>query len=233
MPEKMLTSSPFQAYISINRLNRMIDTPGKLLDAAERLFATQGFAAVSLRQIIAEADVNVAAVHYHFGSKQELLDQVIMRKAGPVNRERLELLDRAEADANGNPEVEAILGAFMLPMAQTATDNPLFPKLMGRMQSEGILSEVIERNFQPVITRFLVALRKAVPHLPDNEFRWRIHFMQGAIAGAMSSEPHAVSHPVDDGGFRKRIERLIVFLGAGLRVPSAGEKPPKPSGKNK
>jgi AcrR family transcriptional regulator len=233
MPQKAVDTFAIKAYDSIIRLNHMLDTPGKLLDAAEKLFATQGFAAVSLRQIIAEADVNVAAVHYHFGSKQELLDQVVMRKAGPVNRERLELLDRVEAEANGNPEVEAILGAFMLPMAQTATEHPQFPKLMGRMQSEGILSEVINRNFQPVVARFLAALRKAVPHVPDNEFRWRINFMQGAIASAMSSEPQAVSSPIDDGGFRKRIERLIVFLGAGLRAPAAAEKPAKPSGKNK
>ena len=200
----------------------MIDTPGKLLDAAERLFATHGFAAVSLRQIIAEADVNVAAVHYHFGSKQDLLDQVVMRKAGPLNCERLALLEQVEMDAKGNPEVEDILGAFLLPMVQTATQNPQFPKLMGKMQGEGILSEVINRNFQPVLNRFLMALRKAVPHLSDADFRWRIHFMQGAIAGAMSSEPTMASNSVDDDGFRARIERLIVFLGAGFRAPAEG-----------
>ena len=67
----------------------MIDTRQKLLDTAERMFAEQGYGAVSLRQIIADAEVNLAAIHYHFGSKQELLDEVIMRRAGPVNRERL------------------------------------------------------------------------------------------------------------------------------------------------
>ncbi len=218
----------------------MIDSPGKrysartkLLDAAERLFATQGFGAVSLRQIIADADVNVAAVHYHFGSKAELLDAVIMRKAGPVNQERLESLDRVEAEANGSPEVEAILGAFMLPMAQTATLHPQFPKLMGRMQSEGILSEVSNRNFQPLMMRFLRALRKALAHVSDNEFRWRVHFMQGAIAYTMSSDPSPMADPAEDGGFQKRIERLIVFLGAGLKAPVRGEKPGKNSGTSK
>jgi AcrR family transcriptional regulator len=198
----------------------MIDTPGRLLDAAERLFATHGFAAVSLRQIIAEAEVNVAAVHYHFGSKQDLLDQVVMRKAGPVNTERMALLDQVEKEKNGKPEVEDVLGAFMLPMAQTAGEHPLFPKLMGKMQAEGILSEVIARNFQPVLARFLGALRKAAPHVPENEFRWRIHFMQGAIASAMSSEPTLLA-PAEDAGFRARIERLIVFVGAGLRAPAS------------
>jgi AcrR family transcriptional regulator len=210
----------------------MIDTPGRLLDAAEKLFATQGFAAVSLRQIIAEAEVNIAAVHYHFGSKQELLDQVVMRKAGPVNVERLKLLDRIEGETHGRPEVEDILGAFMLPMAKTATEHPQFPKLMGRMQSEGILSEVISRNFQPVVERFLAALRKALPHVPDNEFRWRVHFMQGAMAYAMSGEPTSTGHPMEDSGLQGRIERLIVFLGAGLRAP-ASEKTADRAGKNK
>src|SRR6202453_4257737 len=109
----------------------MIDTKQKLLDAAERLFSQQGYGAVSLRQIIAEAEVNLAAIHYHFGSKQELLDEVILRKAGPVNRERLARLDRLEA-APGAPRVEQVLEAFLMPMAEAAGQNPEFCKLMGR-----------------------------------------------------------------------------------------------------
>src|SRR5580658_4365705 len=98
----------------------MIDTKGKILDTAERLFAEQGYGAVSLRQIIADAEVNLAAIHYHFGSKQELLDQVIMRKAGPVNLERLERLDRLETKPGAPPTVEQVLEAFLMPMAQSA-----------------------------------------------------------------------------------------------------------------
>src|SRR5215472_13350740 len=122
----------------------MLDTPGKLLDAAERLFATQGYGAVSLRQVIAEADVNVAAVHYHFGSKEELVDQVVMRRAGPVNEERIARLDRIEAESGGRPpKLEQIFEAFLAPIEAVAGSHPEFARMMGRLQLEGILSAVI------------------------------------------------------------------------------------------
>jgi AcrR family transcriptional regulator len=226
----------------------MIDTKQKLLDAAERLFSQQGYGAVSLRQIIADAEVNLAAIHYHFGSKQELLDEVILRKAGPVNRERLARLDRLEA-APGELHVEQVLEAFLMPMADAATQNPEFCKLMGRMQAEGILTEVVVRNFQPMLGRFLGALRKAVPDLPENEFRWRVHFMQGSIAHTMSSDPAQLAGAEDVGGFPGRIERLIAFLSGAFRAPAAvaiqcvagkqaaikriASKPAKKSGKGK
>jgi AcrR family transcriptional regulator len=197
----------------------MIDTKRKLLDTAERMFAEQGYGAVSLRQIIAEAGVNLAAIHYHFGSKQELLDEVILRKAGPMNRDRLARLDRLEAPPGG-PPVEQVLEAFLMPMAEAAGQNPEFCKLMGRMQAEGILTEVVLRNFQPMLGRFLVALRNAVPDLPENEFRWRVHFMQGSIAHTMSSDPAPLAGAQDVGGFPGRIERLIAFLSGAFRAPA-------------
>ncbi|HMC58416.1 MAG TPA: helix-turn-helix domain-containing protein, partial [Candidatus Solibacter sp.] len=93
------------------------DTKQKILDTAERLFGEQGYDATSLRHIIAEAGVNLAAVHYHFGSKEELLDEVVVRRAGPVNEARIAMLDRLEA-AEGPPVVEKVLEAFLLPTAE-------------------------------------------------------------------------------------------------------------------
>ena len=216
----------------------MIDTKQKILDAAERIFAEQGYGAVSLRQIIADAEVNLAAIHYHFGSKQELLDEVIMRRAGPVNRERLARLDRLEAQPGAQPAVEQVLEAFLMPMAEVAENHPGFPKLMGRMQAEGILTEVIARNFQPILGRFIAAIRKAVPDLPDSDFRWRVHFGQGCIAHAMSADPPLLPGPEEISGFPGRIQRLIAFLSGAFRAPaiassSVVRKPAKKSGKGK
>src|SRR3954471_3227822 len=104
----------------------MNETKLRILDTAERLFAESGFAATSLRQIISEAGVNLAAVHYHFGSKDELLDAVVTRKAAPVNEERLALLDGLPAEAG----IPAILDAFLTPMARKAGANPQFVRLM-------------------------------------------------------------------------------------------------------
>src|SRR5213080_395686 len=108
----------------------MIDTRQKILQTAEQLFAEQGYAATSLRQIIAKAGVNLAAVHYHFGSKEDLLDQLVHRKADPVNRERLARLDRLERNAGGRPSnVEDILLAFLMPTAEVAAANPQFVRV--------------------------------------------------------------------------------------------------------
>src|SRR5712672_2244917 len=101
----------------------MIDTKQKILDTAERLLGEQGYAATSLRQVIAAAKVNVASVHYHFGSKEDLLDAVVARKAGPVTVERLARLDRVEAAA-GPLDVEKVLEAFLMPTAEMAEHNP-------------------------------------------------------------------------------------------------------------
>jgi AcrR family transcriptional regulator len=70
------------------------DTKERILDAAERLFAAHGFAGTSLRAVTKEAGVNLAAVHYHFGTKEDLLRAVLSRIVIPVNRERLEMLRR-------------------------------------------------------------------------------------------------------------------------------------------
>src|SRR5664279_5420025 len=112
----------------------MTETQVKILDTAERLFGEQGYAATSLRHIIAEAGVNLAAIHYHFGSKEDLLNQLVMRKAGPVNEERLAMLDSFEAAAAGGPvPVEKILWAFLEPPFLRVDKMPSFSKLMGRL----------------------------------------------------------------------------------------------------
>src|SRR5215475_10495676 len=155
----------------------MIDTKQKLLDTAERLFGEQGYGATSLRQVIAEAEVNVAAVHYHFGSKEELLDAVILRKAGPLTEQRLARLEAVQASAGPNPpDVEGIVASFLMPTAEIAERNPTFVRLMGRMLSEGMMPRIVERHFQESAGRFVEALRSALPHLSRDELLWRVHF---------------------------------------------------------
>jgi len=197
----------------------MIETKHKILDTAERLIAEQGYAATSLRHIIAEAGVNLAAIHYHFGSKEELLDEVILRKAEPMNQERLARLDQAEMEAAPKPPaVKAILAAFLRPMAEMADRDPSFVAVMGRIIAEGLLPAVVQRHFQHVSARILGALRRAVPRLSEEEFAWRTHFMFGAMAFTMCAAGN-FPHPAAQGDFRERIERLITFVAAGMEAP--------------
>ena len=194
----------------------MTDTKQKILDAAEHLIAENGYSATSLRQIIAEAGVNLAAVHYHFGSKEDLLNELVMRKAQPVNEKRLELLARAMTEAAPRPpSVEKILQAFMIPMAEAAGRDPQFVKVMGRILAEGLLPQIVEKNFKPVSGRFFGAIRMTVPELPEEEFQWRVHFLIGAMAHTMCAQPGAA------GDFETRIGYLIRFLVGGFQAPAA------------
>jgi len=196
----------------------MQDTKQKILDTAEKLFAERGYDATSLRQIIAEAGVNLAAVHYHFGSKEDLLDALVVRRAGPVNQARIALLDRLAADS-GRPSVEKVLEAFLLPMSEPADRHPRFVKLMGRLYAEGMMPAITRKHFQSTAVRFLAALRQALPDLPEEELAWRAHFMIGAMAHAMCGAPVFPETLAPATDFRARISRLVVFLSAGFRAP--------------
>ena len=196
-------------------------TKDKLLDTAERLFGEHGYDATSLRQIIAEAGVNLAAIHYHFGSKQELLDEIIERQAGPVNAERMAQIDRAEAEAAGEPmPVNKILGAFLTPMARAAQRRPQFVRLMGRIYAEGLMDSVLQRHFQGVSARFVAAMRRSLPHLSEEEFLWRMHFMVGAMAHTMCGSQDFTRVSEEPDGFSRRIEFLIRFLSGGFEAPA-------------
>ena len=203
----------------------MTDTKEKILDTAERLIGEQGYAATSLRHIIAQAGVNLAAVHYHFGSKEDLLDAVVARKAAPVNDARIAWLERVEAEAGNGPlEVEKVLESFFLPTVEVASRNPGFVRLMGQMLAEGMMPRIVEKHFQATGLRFVAALRRAVPELPQEELMWRIHFMVGAMAHTMCRAPIFPELAGDVTNMEPRLKRLVTFLAAGFRAAATGSK---------
>lgn len=202
----------------------MSTTKDKILDAAESIFAENGFAAASLRAIIGQAEVNLAAVHYHFGSKEKLLLEVLRRRVGPVNEERLRLLDRCERAAEGGvPELEKVLEAFLAPTLEVARqpNGLVFIRLMGKLHVDDLLPGIVRREFGELLARFGGALRRALPELPEEELQWRSYLAMGAVAQAMRL---AVAAP--EGTAEAALERLIAFLSAGFRVPL-----PQPAGK--
>jgi len=203
-------------------------TKDKILDTAERLIANQGFAATSLRQIIGEAGVNLAAVHYHFGSKEELLDQLILRKITSVNEQRIARLDALESEADGRPvPVDRVLAAFFEPMIETGSRNPQFVKVMARLQGEGLIPSIMQKHFRSTISRFVRALRLALPDVSQEEFFWRLQFMFGAMSRAVSDPVDFVPGMLKDERheFSSVIRRLMVFLAAGFQAPASMEMP--------
>jgi AcrR family transcriptional regulator len=224
----LLTTSHNQTYDLNDRLN-MLGTKERILDAAERLFADHGFTNTSLRTIIGEARVNLAAVHYHFHSKDALLEVVILRRLEPVNRERLAMLDACERAAKGgSPAVEEILRAFIEPTVHLVRDphraGSVFGRLMGRLHAEGGASfaRIARKYFGEIGRRFKEALEKALPELPAAEILWRMHFAIGAMAQALRCPPEldALSGGLcQAANLEDAIPRLVVFLTAGFRAP--------------
>jgi AcrR family transcriptional regulator len=199
----------------------MIETRDKILDTAERLFGDQGYGATSLRQIIAEAGVNLAAIHYHFGNKEELLDHLVIRKAKPVNEERLALLDRFEAEAGSEPvPVEKLLRAFLEPPLLRGKKSPDLAKLMGRLYGEGLMPSIAEKHFRNIKARFTAAFGRALPLLSEQAVALRLQFMVGAMAHTML---FACQQLAVDGDLLVR--ELVAFIAGGMCAPAVlGEK---------
>ncbi len=200
----------------------MTDTKDNLLDAAEFLFGECGYTATSLRQIIARAHANLASIHYHFGSKQALLEKVILRKVGPINEQRLNLLDQFELEAAPLPvSIDKLVEAVILP-AMLIDQDRQFVKFMGRMHSEGLLPEISRRLFQPLISRFLAAARRACPEITMEDLVWKIHFMVGAMAHTLLIRPEAYPELAPESQLTIA-RRLIAFVSWGFRAPAVVE----------
>jgi AcrR family transcriptional regulator len=194
----------------------------KILDTAERLFGEEGYKPVSLRRITAEAGVNLASIHYYFGSKEELLDELVARRAGPVNEERMEKLRRLREAAGPNPIVlEDLLEAFLVPAFRSAEKSPEWVKLMGRLHAEGVMPAVGRKHFGPVGEFFLTELRRALPDLPADEMAWRINFAAGAMALALRAMPMEGVHGVPAEPPTQVARRMVAFLSGGFRAPVA------------
>lgn len=202
------------------------DTKNRILDAAETLFADKGFDATSLRMITAEAQVNLAAVNYHFQSKEALLHAVYARRAGPVNARRLELLTTYEN--SGAPlEVEHVLDALMRPLFEIGEARECIPRLMVRLlylDAKETSRAVFAAQFQEVLGRFQAAFRRALPHLPNQELLLRMQFVVGALANTLAAAKnlHALSQGNPETTVTVRaLQSLIVFAAAGLRAPAS------------
>jgi AcrR family transcriptional regulator len=196
-------------------------TKDRILEAAERLFAENGFEGTSLRQITAAASTNLASVHYHFGTKDDLMLAVLNRRLTPINQKRLEMLDAIEVHP---PPLSAILTAFYAPVVELIEGpGAEFLPLFGRILFEGGRSrEFFFQLMQPVASRFLAALRSALPHLQEEELFWRMHFT-AAILGFTMAGSHVLAW-VSGGkcqlrGARDITERMVEFSAAGLRAP--------------
>ena len=197
-------------------------TKDRILSAAEELFAQHGFSGTSLRQVTGRADVNIAAVNYHFGSKENLVNEVFRRRMDEMSAQRLEALKAALQEHPG--ELEPILAAFIEPalaVARQGQGGAAFVRVIARAYAEKNdgLRKFLSERYGHVLRDFARAMGNCLPGLNKEELYWRLDFLAGALTYAMA-DFGLIKRPsgVQEKAHRERAAReLIRFAAAGFK----------------
>lgn len=203
--------------------SELFSTKQRILGAAEALFARHGFAGASLRQVTSAANVNLAAVNYHFGSKENLINEVFRRRLDDLNAQRLQALRKALDQPDSG--LEAVLGAFVRPalaLSDDAHGGTAFVRVLARAYAEHNeqLRKFMHDHYGHILREFATAFSHLLPHLDKQELYWRLDIISGALTYAMA----------DFGVIKRRgatpeqhrdlaAEHLIKFAAAGLHAP--------------
>ena len=199
-------------------------TKDRILGAAEELFAQHGFAATSLRQVTGLAAVNIAAVNYHFGSKENLVNEVFRRRMDEMTARRLQQLETAQREHPG--QLEPVLAAFIEPalaLAQDRNGGGAFVRVIARAYAEHNESRrrFLSDQYGHVLRDFGKALAACLPGIDKDTLYWRLDFLAGALTYAMS-DFGMIKRPggTSEAAHRARAAReLIRFAAAGLQAP--------------
>jgi AcrR family transcriptional regulator len=198
------------------------NTKERILHAAEDLFAQHGFAGTSLRQVTSRADVNIAAVNYHFGSKENLVHEVFKHRMDEMSEKRLASLSAAvEKDP---ADMEAILLAFIQPALALTLDRhgASFVRVLARAYAEKNdgLRNFLSENYGQVLREFAKAIARCLPDLSKEELYWRMDFVAGALTYAMADFGLIKRQPgvSEKSHCEKAAQHLIKFAQAGLKA---------------
>lgn len=212
----------------LNRMSSKVNTQQKILDAAQNLFAETGFNDTSLRQITTKAEVNLASVNYHFGSKKELIQAVLQRYLQilmPRLDQEFDLL-LARTKPNNLPDILAVFVKPLLELNNVQRKGTrTFLQLLGRGYTDvqGHLRWFINHHYGRTLDKFVLLVQQSCPHLPPSEVFWRLHFSLGSIVFTMASNDALVEIALADFDEAVDIEgvirRLIPYLAAGIAAP--------------
>ncbi len=198
-------------------------TKDRILGAAEELFAQHGFSGTSLRQVTSRADVNIAAVNYHFGSKENLVNEVFRRRMDVMSAERLSRLADARKQHPG--QLEPVLAAFVEPalaLAQDRQGGGAFIRVIARAYAEknDSLRKFLSEQYGHVLREFGKAIAACLPELSKEELYWRLDFLAGALTYAMA-DFGLIKRPagVSEAAHRERAaQALIRYAAAGFKA---------------
>jgi len=209
----------------------MSETKTKILNAAEVLFAEHGYSQTSLRIITGVANVNLAAVNYHFGSKKELIQSVIDRYFEEFTSElENQFVDLDKLHKSEKITTKQLLEALVIPILkmneQREDGSATFMRLLGHAytESQGHLKVFLTAKYGVLLTQFTRLFKKANPNVDDREIFWRMHFMLGTFVFALAG--HQALSEIAEVEFKETVDtrgiilHLIPFLSAALQSPS-------------
>lgn len=205
-------------------------TAQQFLNAAEKLFAAEGFARTSVRAIANESGVNLGALHYYWGSKNALIRAVLERRLKPILAERKRRYNALLEQAGKNPvEIHALLEASLVPAltvpGATPEERQSFRRLYGQALADrspnvrGIVDDIYDESSRI----FVGALRRCCDHLEDSEFFWRMNCILGSLLYAQLNNgrmAHLSGGQFTGDDVEEGIPHLIAFLAAGMLAPS-------------
>lgn len=196
----------------------------RLLDCAERLFGEHGLGGVSLRAINAEAGLSPAALHYHFGNKQVLLEAVIDRRMSRLMQRRAELLEEVDR-AGERPEVRAVVAAMLAPLVELIRERGdgglRYVRLLARLHADGDLDHAwVTRTHPGGVARIGPLLRAALPHLSAPLLALRLKWAIDTLLSSLAGDPAAFSEGLD-----LYVAALLDFVAGGLTAPLTGDLP--------
>ena len=203
----------------------MINTKDKILDAAEVLFAEHGFSETSLRIITSVAEVNLAAVNYHFGSKKILIQAVIDRYFITFTKHLEKEFNSYADDApiSFQSLMESLLSQVILLNKIRPEGAATFMRLLGRAytESQGHLKRFLTEKYGHLLAKFTALVHRANPALDNREMFWRLHFMLGTLVFALAG--HQALSEIAEADFKEKVDtegivrHLIPFLTAAMQ----------------
>lgn len=205
----------------------MTNTRTSLVDAAEMLFARDGFEGASLREIMRVADANPAAVHYHFGGKDGLLEEVLDRVVEPIGRGRLETLRQLRsANPHGSLPLRALVDAFLRPDFEAIADlqrrGPGRASLIGHAygQPTDLVRAIMYRQFDPIGAAYFPEFFAALPDHDPDVVLWRLRWATVGVIVALFSNADEPDGPIDRDDPERSLDRAVDFVTAGLEAPT-------------
>jgi AcrR family transcriptional regulator len=190
------------------------------MEAAEELFAAHGYDATSVRDITDAADANLAAIHYHFGSKEALLRELTDSIVAPLNARRRELLDQLPPQ----PTLDQVLDAFIRPDVETLRRleerKPTMARFLGRIYGDGTpwIQEMAVDQFSGIARALFPTLASTLPHLSEEEIAWRLRQVVAMVINLFATYP---AEGLSDAEAEATVNRLVHFITPAMSSPPA------------